>query len=187
MDIILASASPRRKELMALITKNFTCAAPQVDERAVTAATPQALVGELAKLKCLQVFSQHLNSLVIGCDTLVECGGEVLGKPATEQEAAHMLKTLSGRTHNVHTGIYIKTAAATSVFITSSTVTFNTLSDDEIQQYIKTDEPYDKAGGYGIQGPAAKFVHSVNGCYFNIMGLPVSAVYNALKQHGASF
>lgn len=183
MALILSSASPRRKELLALITPHFTCEVSHMDESTIFASTPTLLVEVLARAKCSAVAELELHRLdcVIGCDTVVDVDGEVLGKPADEAEARRMLRLLSGRNHLVHTGVCIAQSGVQNVFHATTRVTFNAVSEGEIEAYIATEEPYDKAGGYAIQGGAAKFVREINGCYFNVMGLPVSRVYEALR------
>ena len=173
MGIILASSSPRRRELMALITPDYTVRTSDVDERAIRAETPALLAQKLAAAKCRAVAESCPEDVVIGCDTVVDVDGAVFGKPADRDDARRMIRVLAGRGHLVHTGVCI--AATTKVV-------FGALSDAEIEAYIATDDPYDKAGAYGVQNGAAKFVAGIEGCYFNVMGFPVSRVYNALKE-----
>lgn len=187
MEIILASGSPRRRELMALITPHFRVETSDVDERALTAPSPALLVQTLARAKACAVAVSRPQSLVLGCDTVVELDGRVYGKPVNKEDARGMLTALSGQTHLVHTGVCALVnhgeAPLHEVCFTDTTrVTFIPLTAEEIEEYISTDEPYDKAGGYGVQGPAAKFVCRLEGCYFNVMGFPVSRVYQLLKQ-----
>ncbi len=184
-NIILASGSPRRKELLALICDNFTVSVSDVDESKITADTPKELVLLLAKEKCLAVAKAHENSVVIGCDTVVEHDGNVLGKPKDKEQARKMINALSGKKHYVHTGVFIKNAKCEKAFTVTTTVEFAQISAQEAEDYISTDDPYDKAGGYGIQSGAARFVKGVNGCYYNVMGFPVQSVYTALREIGA--
>lgn len=181
MPLILASSSPRRKELLGLITPNFTVCAADVDERAVTAPTPAQLAGELGKCKCRAVAALHPADAVIGCDTVVDVDGQVLGKPRDRDDARRMIALLAGRSHLVHTGVCIRRGAWETAFTDTTRVTFAPLTQAEVEAYIATDEPYDKAGAYGVQGGAAKFVRRIEGCYFNVMGFPVPRVYEALK------
>lgn len=181
MSLILASASPRRRELLALVEPDFTVAAADVDERAVTAPDPASLARALAQAKCLAVAGGHPRDIVIGCDTVVDVDGRVFGKPGDREEARRMLRALSGRSHLVHTGVCIRCGQQQELFADTTVVTFAPLDEAEIEAYIRTDEPYDKAGGYGIQGGAARFVTRLEGCYFNVMGFPVPRVYQALK------
>ena len=180
--IILASASPRRRELFAVIAEPFECENADVDELNDIPADARALCLELARRKCLAVAERRGDCAVIGCDTVVALDGENFGKPQDVNEARAMLQKLSGRKHEVYTGVYIRYPGGARHFVCRSSVTFFPLSKTEIEQYIATPEPYDKAGGYGIQGAAAKFVKSINGDYFNVMGLPVSRLYRLLNR-----
>ncbi|MEG0804611.1 MAG: Maf family protein [Pygmaiobacter sp.] len=180
--LILASGSPRRRELLHLITDEFAVHTSEVDERAISAPNARLLVQKLALEKAAAVQKDYPGDTIIGCDTVVELEGEVLGKPENPTQAAAMLRALSGKTHFVHTGVCILQQDSEELFCESSNVTFSPLSEAEIAAYIATSEPYDKAGGYGIQGGAAKFIRRIEGCYFNIMGLPVSALYQHLQR-----
>ena len=182
--LILGSSSPRRRELLALITPDFTVHTGDVDESTLTAPTPVQLAQVLAEAKCTAVAKSFPDDAVIGCDTVVDVDGIVFGKPKDIADARRMMQTLSGRTHFVHTGVCIKAAGQTIAFADTTKVTFAPISEDEIAAYIATDEPYDKAGSYGVQGLAAKFVTQISGCYFNVMGFPVACVYAALKKIG---
>lgn len=184
VPIVLASASPRRRELFAMITQPFECENAGVDELNDVPDDARALALELARRKCLAVAQTRAGCVVIGCDTVVTLDGEIFGKPQNPSEARAMLQKLSGRRHLVYTGVYIKYPGGAQRFACRSSVTFFPLSEAEIEQYIATTEPYDKAGGYGIQGAAAKFVKGINGDYFNVMGLPVSRLYRRLNQLG---
>ncbi len=184
-DIILASSSPRRRELMALVCTDYKVITGDVDESAVSADSPCALALKLAKLKCKVVADTQENSVVIGCDTVVEIDGKALGKPKDKLEAQRMMSDLSGKTHAVHTGVAINCNGQQNSFTVSTNVKFAKLSQAEIDEYISTDEPYDKAGGYGIQGKAAKFIEGIDGCYYNVMGFPVQKVYDCLRALGA--
>ena len=181
MQIILASGSPRRRELMALITPDYTVVTSDVDESALAADTPAQLAAVLGEAKCTAVAAQYADAVVIGCDTVVECDGTVYGKPKDQADAARMLHTLSGRTHLVHTGVCISSKGRHDVFTVTTRVTFAPLTEAEIKAYISTPEPYDKAGSYGVQGAAAKFVSGIEGCYYNVMGFPVQRIYRALQ------
>lgn len=180
--IILASKSPRRRELFSLITTHYECIVSHVDEHRAQADDAKHLCLQLAQLKAAAVFSNHTNCVVIGCDTVVEVDGAILGKPKNKDEARSMLQLLSGRKHNVYTGVSILGPAGNKMFACRSTVTFCPLTPTEIENYISTEEPYDKAGGYGIQGRAATFIRGISGDYYNVMGLPVSRLYGALKK-----
>lgn len=182
MKIVLASGSPRRKELLAMIIPDFEVICSDVDEKAISAHTPVFLAETLAKVKCLAVSKEHPDRVVIGCDTVVEKDGEVYGKPADHADAVRMLKNLSGTGHQVHTGVCIAQGEKIVSFAATSTVNFYPLSEQQIETYVQSGEPFDKAGGYGIQGGAALFCEGIEGCYYNIIGFPVSRVALALKE-----
>lgn len=182
MKLILASQSPRRRELLSLYTTDFTVCASDFDEGAVTADTPAQLVERLARGKCLAVSAQNPGAVVLGCDTVVDAGGEVFGKPRDEEDAKRMLRALSGRTHQVHTGVCVSDGRRTESFVDSCEVTFFPLSEEEIGRYTATAEPYDKAGAYAIQGRAALWLDAIRGDYYTIMGLPLSRTVRLLEQ-----
>ena len=181
-QLILASGSPRRKELLALVTPDFTVKVSDVDESAITAPTPAGLAKALARAKCLAVAETEPEALVLGSDTVVEFEGEVFGKPKNRQDAQRMLQALSGKRHYVHTGVCMAQGDHIENFVVSSAVDFFPIEEADLQGYIDTKEPYDKAGGYAIQGHAAGWCKGIEGCYYNIMGLPVSQVAQALKK-----
>ena len=180
MDLILASGSPRRKELLSLYTTDFTICVSDFDENGVTAPTPAQLVEKLARGKCLAVAARHPGNLVLGCDTVVDVNGEVFGKPHSVEDAKRMLRALSGATHQVHTGVCVSDGAQTKSFVDSCRVTFFPLGEEEIDFYASTAEPYDKAGAYAIQGRAALWLDRIEGDYYTIMGLPVSRTVQLL-------
>ena len=144
MNLILASGSPRRRELLSLYTTDFTVCASDFDESAVSAATPAQLVEKLARGKCLAVAAQHPGTVVLGCDTVVDVNGEVFGKPHSVEDAKRMLRALSGATHAVHTGVCVSDGKRTESFVDSCRVTFFPLSEEEIDFYASTQEPYDR-------------------------------------------
>lgn len=181
MELILASGSPRRRELLSLYTTDFAVCVSDFDEDAVQAENPAALVEKLAQGKCLAVAAQHPGAVVIGCDTVVDVDGKVLGKPKDVEDARRMLRALSGSTHAVHTGVCISDGNRTESFVDSCKVTFFPMSDAEIESYIGTQEPYDKAGAYAIQGRAALWLDRIEGDYYTIMGLPVSRTVRLLE------
>lgn len=181
MKLILASGSPRRRELLSLYTKDFTVCVSDFDESAVQAAAPAALVEQLARGKCLAVVRQHPGCVVLGCDTVVDVEGEVFGKPKDEADARRMLAALSGRTHAVHTGVCISDGVRTESFADTCRVRFFALPQREIDAYVATPEPYDKAGAYAIQGRAALWLDALEGDYYTIMGLPVSRTVRLLE------
>ena len=187
MRIILASKSTRRKEIMSLITPNFEIRSEDVNERAIEAnvlaggGTPDNVQRELARAKASAVFeslpiNERNESIVIGADTCVVCGDAILGKPADKDEARKMLHMLCGKTHEVITGVCVKSPSFEQVFTEVTKVKFGVLDsfqEELIERYINTDEPYDKAGAYGIQNGGALLVDTVEGDYFNVVGLPV--------------
>lgn len=180
MAIILASGSPRRRELMALITPDYRVETSDVDESGITAADPASLVQALARAKCMAVAQHHPEDVVIGCDTVVDCGGEVFGKPRDAADARRMLRALSGRTHAVHTGVCIARGGRVECFADTCRVTFFPIGEADLEAYIASAEPYDKAGGYAIQGHAAVWIDRLEGDYYTIMGFPVSRVARTL-------
>lgn len=184
MALILASASPRRRELLAKITPDFTVVTSEFDESALPPTDPRSTAQALAEGKCRAVAQLHAQDIVIGSDTVVEFDGQVFGKPRDMEHARQMLHALSGADHYVHTGVSIFKDGAYHTFSCTTRVRFWPLSDQQIERYIHTDEPYDKAGGYGIQGSAALFCEEIEGCYYNIMGFPVSRVARALEELG---
>jgi septum formation protein len=180
MNLILASGSPRRRELLSLYTTNFTVCVSDFDESAVQAATPAHLVEQLARVLGRNSKALAPGAEVIGCDTVVDVNGEVFGKPHSEEDAKRMLRALSGATHEVHTGVCISDGARTESFVDSCRVTFFPLGEEEIDFYASTAEPYDKAGAYAIQGRAALWLDRIEGDYYTIMGLPVSRTVQLL-------
>ena len=184
--LILASASPRRRELMEKLHMPFVCepaAAPEV----VPDGLPAALVPEhLAAHKAEEVFQKHAASasdplIVIGSDTVVLCDDKILGKPHSRDEAAAMLRLLSGRTHEVLTGVCLRSAAKTVRFTSRTEVEFYPLSETQIANYIESGEPMDKAGAYGIQGDGALLVKGICGDYYTVMGFPVARIARELE------
>ena len=187
MPLVLASQSPRRRELMALVTPDFIVDAADIDEDGLTAFSPVALAQMLAQAKAAAVAARREADTILGCDTVVEAGGELLGKPAGFDDAVRMLQSLSGRRHLVHTGVCIIPPGElepAATFAETTAVWFAPLPEDEIAAYARTAEPYDKAGGYGIQGWAARYITRVEGCFYNVMGLPVAALYRHLRAEG---
>ena len=165
-----------------MICPEFSVITSEVDESAITAPTPAETALALATAKCRAVAKEHPEDVVIGCDTVVDCGGKVFGKPKDKEDARRMLKALSGSDHYVHTGVCVWHEGESHTFTATTRVRFFPLSDEQIEAYISTDEPYDKAGGYGIQGAAALFCEEIEGCYYNIMGLPVSRLARLLQK-----
>ncbi len=181
MSIILASSSPRRKELMKLIFSEFVIRPSDITEIVPQDIDCEHTAEYLASKKANSII-RNPDDLVIGCDTVVAAENRILGKPSSHEECREMLRQLSGKTHSVYTGVSIIVNDAEVSFTEKTYVTFWEISDDEIEKYIITGEPFDKAGGYGIQGKGALFVKSIKGDYFNVVGLPVSRLNFELKK-----
>ncbi len=186
MRIILASASPRRQELLGLLKIKFDVMISEVDEN-INECDPHELVRKLAFLKASAVAEKIAEpSIIIGSDTIVYCNNEILGKPHDEDDAYRMLRALSGKTHEVYTGLsVIKKFEGKEINRSKTVVTqvrFTELSDDEIFEYIQSGEPMDKAGAYAIQGLGSVFVESINGDYFSVIGLPVCSLNQILRE-----
>ena len=191
IPIILASASPRRSEIMTQAGFAFTVVPSSVEENIIS-ETPDKIVEDLALQKANDVYRtikkdyEGKDFIVIGADTIVCYNGEILGKPEDEQEAFDMLKLLSDRTHQVYTGVAIlyrcEGAKQVYFFNEKTDVTFCAVNDYELKDYIATLDCMDKAGSYGIQGPFAKHIKGINGDYFNVVGLPISRLYQELKK-----
>ena len=189
MRIILGSASPRRKQLLSLIITDFTVVVSDIEE-IVTQNDPALVAVELAEQKATAVCTLldcDEDALVIGADTIVFTD-RILGKPADEEEAVQMLRSLSGITHSVVTGVCVKSTRTgeKESFYSETKVEFVKLSEEEIQRYVKSGEPLDKAGAYGIQGVAARFIKNINGCYYNVVGLPIQKLSESLRNMGYS-
>ena len=185
MEIILASASPRRKEILQNTKLKFEIQKSEIEEAVFEEESPESMVVRLAYEKAFDVAENNRDKLVIGADTIVVLGDEVLGKPKDEEEAFDMIQKLSNKTHRVITGIsliHLKKGIVVNDYQISY-VTFKDLSEDSIKDYINTKESLDKAGGYGIQGYGALLVDSIQGDYFNIVGLPISKLSDLLRDH----
>ena len=182
MALILASGSPRRRELMALITLDYTVITSDVDEGKIAADTPAHLAQNLASAKARAVAKLRPGDIVCGFDTVVDCGGEVFGKPKDEADALRMLRALSGRTHKVHTGVCVCKGSRAAATVETTLVHFSPIAEDDLRAYVRTPEPYDKAGAYAIQGHAALWCVGIEGCYYNIMGLPVHRAAQLLRE-----
>lgn len=210
--LVLASASPRRRELLSQIGLEFTVM-PSTKEENAKATEAGALVQELSYQKAVDIWEQlsggqgqnpdadqeqiseetqepNLNGkrqpelLVIGADTVVCCEGKILGKPHSREAAAEMLTALQGRSHEVYTGVTLYSQSETVTFFECTQVEFYPMTEVEISEYIDSKEPMDKAGAYGIQGLGARFVKGIRGDYNNVVGLPVGRLYQELKSHG---
>lgn len=200
-QIILASASPRRKELLEQIGLEFEIC-PAKGEELITKSIPEEVVMELSKQKAEEVASMicsfgdahqdittPTDHLVIGADTVVACDGEILGKPKDENDAKRMLKKLSGKTHSVYTGVTLclidkSGRAGELVFYEKTDVGMYDISKEEIERYVATGEPMDKAGSYAIQGNGSIFIKEIIGDYHNVVGLPIGRIYQELKNIG---
>jgi len=183
--LILASASPRRRELLTQAGFRFEVIPAHINEDVRPDEDPVAYVVRLAREKA-QVVREQLNdpqAIVLGADTTVTLDGHILAKPEDPADAIRMLRMLSGRTHRVITGVAVATADGTEVAAEVTGVQFVTLREEEIADYVSTGEPMDKAGAYGIQGYAARWIPRIEGCYFNVVGLPVALVSNMLEVH----
>ena len=183
IPLVLASASPRRRELLAQSGFAFRIEAADIPEDPLPGEDPIAYVTRLARGKAEAVRSRPANAsaVVLGADTTVVIEGQILGKPESAADAARMLRLLSGRTHQVITGVSVVSAAQTLTAAEVTAVQFHSLSDEEIADYIATGEPMDKAGAYAIQGRAACWIPRIHGCYFNVVGLPLALVSNLLS------
>lgn len=180
--IILASASPRRKELLSRLTEHFECVVSDAQEIKVEKSpTPWLVVMENAALKAKDVFENHKDCIVIGADTVVVYDGYILGKPKDKADAFDMLNKLQGKRHYVYTGLYIIKDGKEFKTFEKTAVNFGSMTAEEIQSYIDSGEPMDKAGAYGIQGKGSIYIKSVEGDYYNVMGLPLHSLKNALK------
>ncbi|PLR93717.1 Maf family protein [Bacillus sp. T33-2] len=182
--LILASSSPRRKELLENLHLTFEISGSNADESFDPGLSPEEAVMALAFRKASSVARHFPDDYVLGSDTVVVIEGTILGKPAGSQEAFEMLKMLSGKTHSVYTGVSIVAPEKKVNFYEKTEVTFWELTDDEINTYIKSGEPFDKAGGYGIQGFGSMLVKRISGDYFTVVGLPVSRTVRELRRAG---
>ena len=185
MDIILASKSPRRREILENTKVRFSIEESQIDEVIKLNELPKETVMRLAYEKALDVANRNRNSLVIGADTIVVIDDKILGKPKDKEEAFQMIELLSGKTHYVITGFALINLSLNKKVVDCeiSQVTFKKLSKDCIEDYIQTGESLDKAGAYGIQGYGGLLVKNIQGDYFNIVGLPISKISDCLKDH----
>lgn len=190
MRLILASGSQRRRELMSMCGYNYEVIVSDADEH-TEETDPEKYVKILAERKALEVFSRlapegkdSSDIVVVGSDTVVSFNGRIIGKPTDEEDAARILTLLSGQTHRVYTGVTIVTAKNIQSDCSVTDVTFSNITPEEIQKYVHSGDPMDKAGAYGIQGPFGMFVEKVNGNYFTVIGLPLPMVYHMLSNVG---
>lgn len=190
--LVLASASPRRQELLRNAGISFVVQAADIDESPLAGESAQACAERLAREKALEVWRSRPSDLVLGADTVVVVDGQILGKPVDKDDAARMLRLLSGRVHQVITGVCLvkKVASAQgtaardphcSVASETTQVTMTKISNEDIQAYVETGEPMDKAGAYAIQGRASRWIPRIEGDYSNVVGLPVALVYRMLR------
>lgn len=190
MKWILASGSPRRRDILTELGCTFDIVVADTDE-SCNANDPAEIVCILAERKAKAVAEKLGDSangrLIIAADTLVSCDGNVLGKPKDRTDAKSMLTMLSGRTHEVYSGISLILNGRVQTAFECTQVSFNEMTDAEIERYIDSGEPMDKAGAYAVQGKAAAFIQGLNGCYFNVVGLPVHRLYRMLQEWGLSF
>jgi septum formation protein len=186
VQLVLASASPRRHELLAAAGVSFIVDAASVDETPHDGEAPAACVERLAIMKARAVLRRHPGDVVLGADTTVVVDGEMLAKPVDDVDAARMLRALSGRAHEVLTGVALVSAEASRSAVERTRVVMAPLSDDDIAWYVASGEPGDKAGAYAIQGLASRFIPRIEGSYPNVVGLPVAAVLHLVKEMGLS-
>ena len=179
--IILASASPRRAELLRAAGIECDVIPADIDERVLPSETPDAYVRRVAEAKAHALVGRVEGRVVLAADTTVVIDNEMLGKPLDDQDAKRMLRLLSGRCHEVITGVTVLVRTEMMTMVASTSVEFAELTDDEIDWYVATGEPRDKAGAYAIQGYASRFVTRVNGSYSNVVGLPIGLVYEMLR------
>ena len=185
---VLASASPRRKEILSTLLHDFEIRVSDSEEKPV-ASTPEETVKAIAASKGRDVLTKASEKeIIIAADTLVFCDGEILGKPKDKADAKRMIRMISGRTHYVATGVFVGIKEGGSekydVFSEKSEVLVDELSEEEIENYVSTDEPYDKAGAYAIQGLFGKHIKGIKGDYYNIVGFPLNAFYDYCKEKG---
>ena len=181
MPLILASASPRRSELLQNAGIPFIVEPAHIAEQPFSGESPLQYAQRLARDKARAVFARHSDNVVLGADTVVVVDEHLLEKPQDPADAARMLRLLSGRAHQVITGVCLVARHYEQIGVEITEVRFSTLSEREIAGYVEMGEPMDKAGAYAIQGMASRWVERIDGCYFNVVGLPVSRVYRMLQ------
>ncbi|MCC8357009.1 MAG: Maf family protein [Oscillospiraceae bacterium] len=186
MNLILASASPRRREILEHIGASFDIIPAQGEEKPPAGASGAETAMALSRAKAEEIAAGHPESVVIGADTVVEADGVLLGKPRDEADAARMLRMLSGKAHRVYTGVTVIKDGKAMTQAEETAVYFRTLTEREIAAYIATGEPMDKAGAYGYQGYAGLFIEKIEGDYFNVIGLPLCCLGRLLEQAGVS-
>jgi len=181
---ILASASPRREDLLRSVGLKFKIIPAHVDETYINGETPHTHVKRLSRDKAMVIAKKYPQALVLGADTIVVIDGLILGKPKNKKQAREMLQQLSNRTHNVFTGFSLLCMSVnlSKTRVVRSAVQFKEITPDEIDWYVNCDEPYDKAGGYAVQGKGAYFIKAIRGSYTNVIGLPLCEVLEELKR-----
>ncbi len=179
--IILASKSPRRAELLGRLLNQFDIEESRVAEDRVE-TDPEKLVRTLAEEKAADVFSRNPLAVVIGADTVVFCNGKILGKPDSEAQARGMLSMMAGRTHTVYTGVCVLAEGFSRTVAAATDVTFDDMDTEEMDEYIAAGDWTDKAGAYAIQGAAGKHITRIDGDYYNVVGLPLNALYKLLRE-----
>ena len=184
MALILGSGSPRRRELLSQLGVEFRVVPANIDESVLANEAPEDYVLRMAMEKAQTIAAEHPTASVLGADTTVVLDDDILGKPAGHGDALATLARLSGRSHQVMTGICLATPAGSHGEVVTTEVTFMTLDLDTCEAYLATDEPWDKAGSYGIQGLAGAFVRSIEGSYSNVVGLPLAETWLLLQRHG---
>ncbi|MGP4039798.1 Maf family protein [Gracilibacillus sp. D59] len=182
MNLILASSSPRRQELLQQVHIPFTIRKPDVDETQITVTDPAEKVKQLAMLKGSHVPIQNKDEVILSADTVVSFQQNIFEKPVAKQAAYKMIEAMSGNKHEVYTGVMLRSSDKEMVFVERTIVEFWPLTEEEIISYVESDEPYDKAGGYGIQSVGAIFVKGITGDYYNVVGLPISRVVRELSE-----
>ncbi len=180
--IILASASPRRREIMGMLQMPFEVIVSNTSEVMDESLPVKERIIDIARQKAEAVYRDHQDAIVIGCDTVVVVGDRILGKPKDKEQAREMFELMRGREHIVLSGVCIMSKEETYCFADETEVHFNPMSDQEIEDYISTDEPYDKAGAYAIQGQSGVFIREIRGSYYNVVGFPIDRVYDYLKK-----
>jgi len=183
--IVLGSGSPRRAEILSSVGWEFTKSVPEIDETVRDGEAPDAYVQRLAGEKAKAVAQMHPDQLVLAADTTVVVDGQILGKPDDLEHAREMLRTLSGRWHDVLTGVAISHKGQTKVAMERTGVKFVEMSDAEIEFLARMGDPLDKAGAYAVQAQAALFIESIRGDYWNVVGLPIGLVYRLIKNERA--
>ena len=183
MKLVLASQSPRRRELLSMIQKDFVVQSSSADETIPAGLQPHEAVMLLAQKKAEQVAESFPDGVVIGSDTVVVLDGQIMGKPKNHEDCVRMISSLSGREHQVYTGVAIVFQGKTETFHEFTDVKFYELTEEEINWYASLEEPYDKAGAYGIQGYGSLLVEGIRGDYYNVVGLPVASLNRHLKKY----